>query len=342
MTWVRHDDGAPTHPKHLRLSDAAFRLWYNGLAHANLHATDGLIAREIVHTLDYRHAWTKRQLAALVQEIKDAKLWKEVSAGYEIHDYEDYQEEATTPVRAARREAARERKRRQRERERARKTGDSDGSHAVTGRDTSRVTDRDCHADGHAGVTRGRSASVTQPKADARAEVSQPPDPSRPVPTRPESSLRSDGRAREAPSDEPDHGMTDEELVHAAQAPSLRSHVLRLLREGYERKRALQWPGISDAEQHVQKLVRWLEASAAKSKLDAHRLAERVIAAWYDDEWASERDWPLGSLAKRPGRYLQTPKPRGPAKGPVPPAHESHFVEGDPFEDYDFGGQHHA
>jgi hypothetical protein len=170
MTWVRHDDGAPLHPKLIGLSDGAFRLWYNAMAFANRAVTDGKIPSAIVVTLDHARAWTKRQIAAFVVELVAAGTWLEVSDGYLIHDYAEYQEEALKSSVESRRSAARDRKRRQRSREKDDRTG---ASHAVTGRDGARDSMRDARPDTGASGGGDAGPPVTGPR----------PDPSRPVPT---------------------------------------------------------------------------------------------------------------------------------------------------------------
>lgn len=170
MTWVKLDDGTPLHPKILSLSDGAFRLWINGLAFANRATTDGEIDGALVQTLDHRRAWSDRQIRGFAAELERAGLWirdgKSGKTGeksvpsVKIHQYAEYQEEALKDSVEERRRAARERKREQRKRE---KQGKSPPRHAVTPRDIERDTERD------------KSRPVTR--------ESQPPVPSRPVPS---------------------------------------------------------------------------------------------------------------------------------------------------------------
>lgn len=81
MAWVRLHDGAMTHPKIIKLSDKAFRLWVWGLSYCQLHLTDGLVP---VLALPPR---LKRASDDLVR----CNLWHLVEAfGYIVHDYLDW------------------------------------------------------------------------------------------------------------------------------------------------------------------------------------------------------------------------------------------------------------
>ena len=93
MVWVRFDDATPSHPKVLELSDAAFRLWFNGLCYCNSELTDGRIPRRMVPRLTDADDWR-----ALVGELTRphvagrAPLWHQGEDGaLYVHDYTDYQ-----------------------------------------------------------------------------------------------------------------------------------------------------------------------------------------------------------------------------------------------------------
>lgn len=181
MTWVRIDDAAVLHPKILKVGPEAAWLWVAGLAHANRHHTDGVIESAILPSLYPYDRWSRAKICRLAKLLVDVGLWLPDGENFVIHDYAEYQEEALRSSVEARKVAARERKRRQREREKEARSGPG---HGVTERDASRVTARDLGRDG----VRDPSRDVTRPssatRADARAEVSQAPGPSRPVPTR--------------------------------------------------------------------------------------------------------------------------------------------------------------
>lgn len=90
MTWAKFDDVCPEHPKVVKLSDAAHRLWFNAVCYSTKMMTDGRIEHAALKRL-----YPKRQLA-LADELVGAGLWHEVVGGYDIHDFLTYQ-----PARAA-------------------------------------------------------------------------------------------------------------------------------------------------------------------------------------------------------------------------------------------------
>lgn len=116
MTWVRSEDSMPLHPKILRLSDGAFRLWSNALHFANRGVTDGKIPKELVPSLNHHGRWSAKQLAGFVSELAES-LWIDRGDHYEIHDYAHHQAEAMKDRVERKRELDRERQRRKRERE---------------------------------------------------------------------------------------------------------------------------------------------------------------------------------------------------------------------------------
>lgn len=113
MTWVRTEDDQPLHPKFLRLSDGAYRLWGHGLAFANRGVTDGKIEKVLVPSLNHHGRWTSKQLAGFVAELVPG-LWVDEGDHYRIHDYEDHQAEAMKERVEKRREYERNKKRDQR------------------------------------------------------------------------------------------------------------------------------------------------------------------------------------------------------------------------------------
>lgn len=114
VTWVRTEDDMPLHPKLLKLSDGAYRLWSNSLHFANRAVTDGLIDKGLVATLNHHGRWTPKQLASFVQELL-AGLWLDAGDHYEIHDYAHHQAEAMKERVGRKRDYERDKKRRQRE-----------------------------------------------------------------------------------------------------------------------------------------------------------------------------------------------------------------------------------
>lgn len=103
MTWLRIEDGTAEHPKIVGLSDAAFRLWLNGLCYASRYSTDGFLPDSAVAQ------WGRVKARSQLLELG---LWTRNGAGYAIHDFLDYN--PTKAALVAQRAGAAERKRRSR------------------------------------------------------------------------------------------------------------------------------------------------------------------------------------------------------------------------------------
>lgn len=80
MPWVRIDEKAMDHPKIMRLSDGAFRLWVAGLAYCQKHLTDGAIPREALKLLP---AMTRGRVGELVL----GGMWEQAELGFQVHHY---------------------------------------------------------------------------------------------------------------------------------------------------------------------------------------------------------------------------------------------------------------
>jgi len=95
MTWLRLDDSFAEHPKVVGLTDGAFRCLVELYCYASRNLTDGAIPTAAAR----RHGSAKQ-----INELVIAGLLHEVAAGYEIHDYLEYNQSR------AQAEAERERK----------------------------------------------------------------------------------------------------------------------------------------------------------------------------------------------------------------------------------------
>lgn len=84
MSWVRIDDQAWDHPKHVAAGPMAFALWVWGLLYCSRHTTDGLVPADAPLRCGVPKA--EREVTRLVV----AGLWDEVEGGYCIHDYHEY------------------------------------------------------------------------------------------------------------------------------------------------------------------------------------------------------------------------------------------------------------
>jgi len=114
MQWVRLDSQAFSHPKLLRAGAEACALWAAGLCHCNTHATNGRIDLDMIPLLFPPLGPLKA--GRLAKRLCEVGLWHDRGDHYEVHDYEDFQAEATKETVTARREYERSRKREQRSR----------------------------------------------------------------------------------------------------------------------------------------------------------------------------------------------------------------------------------
>lgn len=84
MAWFKLDDSMWSHPKFLRLSDKAFRLWVRAGAYCAQHLTDGLVTRDTLTILG-----AARRTA---DELWAAGLWERApDDAYRFHDWDHYQ-----------------------------------------------------------------------------------------------------------------------------------------------------------------------------------------------------------------------------------------------------------
>jgi hypothetical protein len=97
MPWVRLDEHAINHVKLLALSDGAFRLWVEGLAHCQKHLTDGAISSAAVR--GFRYAKPGRITELTTSVGRAAPLWCPAAEGFEVHDYLAWNEDKATVLR---------------------------------------------------------------------------------------------------------------------------------------------------------------------------------------------------------------------------------------------------
>lgn len=84
MSWVRIDDQAWDHPKHVAAGPMAFALWVWGLLYCSRHETDGFI----VESGPSRSSIPK--VDAHISKLIESGLWEKVDGGYRVHDYLSY------------------------------------------------------------------------------------------------------------------------------------------------------------------------------------------------------------------------------------------------------------
>lgn len=110
--WVRIDDGCLEHRKIDSLSDAAFRLWMQGLTFSARALTDGQIPERTAAGWAFSRAGDDWRV--LIDELVAARLWEVCVGGYQVHDYLEFnpsREEAEEERRKTRERVARFRKR---------------------------------------------------------------------------------------------------------------------------------------------------------------------------------------------------------------------------------------
>lgn len=112
MQWVRLDSQALSHPKLLRAGAEGVALWAAGLCHCNTHATNGRIDLDMVPLLYPPLGPSKAKRAA--EQLCRVGLWHDRGDHFEVHDYEDFQAEASKEAVEAKREYERIKKREQR------------------------------------------------------------------------------------------------------------------------------------------------------------------------------------------------------------------------------------
>lgn len=108
MTWVRIDDHLHAHPKFRlawEIDQASVGLELLALSHSAAYLTDGAVDERFVQPW-FRSA-TRRRRA--VDALLEAGLWLPNGAGWQIHDYLDYNESRDQVVARRRSDSARKR-----------------------------------------------------------------------------------------------------------------------------------------------------------------------------------------------------------------------------------------
>jgi hypothetical protein len=124
MPWARFEDRFPSNRKIRKLDDAAFRLYVSAICWSSENLTDGVVEAD-----DLPLVSDVRQPSDAVQTLVRLGLWEELSGGWFIHDYFEYNPTAEQ-VRADR---ALKTARQQRWRERSRTKDETQNVDASTG-----------------------------------------------------------------------------------------------------------------------------------------------------------------------------------------------------------------
>lgn len=110
MPWVRIDDNFAQHPKVIQAGPLGIALQVAGLCYANRHLTDGFIPRAATVTLlDFSGlavvgptndlgVGSGEDVAAqhVIALLVELGIWEEAQGGYQIHDYDKYQDSRET------------------------------------------------------------------------------------------------------------------------------------------------------------------------------------------------------------------------------------------------------
>lgn len=310
--WVKIDDAAPLHPKLLDAGAEAAWLWVAGLAHANRHTTDGRIEGRHLAALYPPLGSKARRLARKLVEIG---LWIECGDGYRIHDYEEYQEQAMSSARDAKRARDAERARRYRERKRAEKAKiprEKPQRHAVTGRDASRVTERDASRDENANASR----DVVVDAALIYPGASRCPDPTRPVPSRTLSLTRESEYARDAREGTPQVTHQDPSVI-----------VAESYRTGYRERFGVVAPRLHFSDGRVSELVRLAREQAELEGVDVRTIIDRFFARFWPSESAARLRHQPGSMQALFSELMATKRSPAATRGPAPARDHSEFEE---------------
>lgn len=106
MPWVKIDDHFDEHPKLAAVGPIGIALWVSALAYCNRNLTDGFVPMSVAQrlidgrgiVLDGHPKWDGNGesdpfLVSIltIEELVGVGLFEEVSGGYRIHDYADYQ-----------------------------------------------------------------------------------------------------------------------------------------------------------------------------------------------------------------------------------------------------------
>jgi hypothetical protein len=184
VNWAKVDDGFLDHPKVLVAGEEAANLYLRGLIWCCKHLTDGAIPREALRALSSR-----RDAGALAVKLVSAGLWEAAPDGWRVHDFHDHNPSAAE-VKARRSELSAKRA------EAGKRGGIRSGQV------------RGVEANGK------QTGSKGQANAEASAEATGSPVPSRPVPY-PAFEEKDNTPTREAPQDNAPRGVPAEEVEQA-------------------------------------------------------------------------------------------------------------------------------
>lgn len=122
MTWVRVDEEFARHPKVIEAGPLGMAMQVAALCYCNQYLTDGFVPEAVVPALINldglgMRIWKGEMVGGgedaswelVMEDVLNAGLWKKVTGGYRIHDYDKYQpsKAQVLALREARKEAGR-------------------------------------------------------------------------------------------------------------------------------------------------------------------------------------------------------------------------------------------
>ena len=270
MVWVKIDDAAPTHPKHMKAGVAAFGLWTAALCYANRHATDGVIPADLrlVCPMEKKNV-LERLASRLIEEglwaTNDAKQSADRASNdqqaFIICNYTVFQEQALRERQVQKREAERLRKQRFREK--------TTHVPSLSQRDTFNVPHLSQHPDPDPIPTRPITQNIVRDAA--------------PISAKPQPALAAKRSASEI-----------FDLDSVAQAFS----EARINAKGYAYKRQhSEYRSLQDAAE-------LFEAEAHRLGKSPFELARLSATNYCADDWAKRAGFPAPHWLKDPAKYL--------------------------------------
>jgi hypothetical protein len=299
MTWIRLDDSAPDHKKLRRAGADACWLWVRGLAYSNRLHTDGKLDKDVFDVV-VGNVWPMKKAMALAAKLcsDTVGLWYDRGDHFEIHDYEQYQGEATREEEEIRKEYEKLRKRDQRAAKRARLDALSVPESVP---DKSQDSVPDNYTD------RSPVVPGTVPRAPASLREHAParvPGPSRSEPPRTDPSP-DEREARSTRTDAPPevHETPEGDSLFAAQATA-RSLLEREFKNRVVAK-TCNPPGQSPAYQKaLTSMARWLCESAQLRACSVDTVIAELLEGFFADATAVSKGFPITFLANNPTQYL--------------------------------------
>lgn len=279
-----------------KIRTRAMGLWLFAGCWSRWALTCGVVPRGQVAQL----GGTKAEAEALVT----ATLWERTADGYKFHDWPDWQESLEEVE--VRRERERLKKAAWRKR-RAAKLSTVDGDQLSTDNVVDMSTKTVHQKGGQVPWTlaRGRG-SHSHSHSQRESEF---------VAAAPITAKLKRGTTESGGGDFFEPAQTESET----RATDLTQALLDVLRE------QIHVPEGKATERALRRLQGWLTLNHPRSSLEA---AERLVAAFSRDEWASTNGFPIADLAKRPERYFPAPDRVAALKDAAGKALASQDVEG--------------